>query len=83
MPPPNDTLCGHGNVSGWLYHGSVEINSLLHFQFSLNPNLSTQCKQNLTSYMCMSGLQCFSDPIYTSEYLEDVKEKCELTIKAW
>jgi len=83
MSPPKDTLCSHGNVSGWLYHGSVEVNSLLQFQFSLNEKLSTQCKQNLTSYMCMAGLQCFSSSIYTGEYLNDVKKNCEQTITAW
>ena len=77
MPPAKKDLCSHSNVSAWLYHSSVEINSLLQFQFSLNEKLSLQCKSNLTSHMCSFGLQCFADfSIYTTNYLQNVRRSC-------
>ena len=84
MLPGKIDLCPHGNVSAWLYHSKVEINSLLRFQFSLNEKLSSKCKSSLTSHMCSFGLQCFSKmSVYTKTYLEDIIKSCKTAVKDW
>ncbi|XP_066923032.1 uncharacterized protein [Clytia hemisphaerica] len=86
LKPSKKDLCAHhNNVSTWLYHSNVEINSLLYFQYSLNDKLSIQCKSNLTKHMCSFGLQCFSgDGIFVNSrsYLSNVQQRCEETVKA-
>lgn len=85
MPPSNEEdLCNPGNVSAWLYHSSVEINSLLQFQFSLNEQLSDNCRTNLTSFLCSTGQQCFVDDNSSiQDYLVDVKTRCKSTLLSW
>lgn len=82
MQPEKGNLCQHKNVSSWLYHAGVEINSLLNFQFTLNKDLASECKQALTDQLCYSGLRCHTEES-TGTYLKQMEEKCITTVELW
>jgi len=81
IKPNGKDICGnHTLVSPWLSHASIEINSLLHFQFDLNSNLTVTCRNQLADYLCFSGIQCF-DTINIQSYMKEKKLKCGLVNK--